>query len=117
MSEERHIDTNELLDHLCWKFAWEGDRFYPPRETARECVRARYEEDKTHFGEELEREVGQHGRAWDTAVDFFETLQAEGYDPVMRARRYVERDDILTEESLPEDWEWLEESRYRGEVS
>lgn len=112
MDEEQHINTDELLDWLCWERATTGERFFPPRETANECLDELCGDLR---GEEYEyahgKEYGQHGRAWVEAVEFFHRLQGEGYDPVERAERHIRESDL----DLPGiDWEWLRESRAKA---
>lgn len=124
---EHDYSADEFLDWLCWMFATEGERFYPPKETAWECVEAlmgtfedTYEDDTELMLKVLESyhwEEGQHGRAWMTATMFFDDAYRWGFDPVMRTERHIEeaREDGL--DDLPDvDWEWLRESGYSGDV-
>jgi len=107
-------DAQETLQFLCWKFATDGDRFYPPKETANECCEELDTDDEYVKG----LENGQHGRAWGEAVNFFEKLRVRGYDPVSLAQQ--EQADLRgRSEAYSEElsWEWLADSHYQGEVT
>lgn len=111
--EDTTCSTDEFLDWYCWCVATTGERFYPPSETADECIEWCRDEDDAEVTEYSEGvEHGQHGRAYGDAVEFFTDMKYRGFDPVMRAEREIERarnDDL----DLPDmDWEWLEGSRY-----
>jgi len=121
IEESTSQTTDMTLDWLCWERATSGERFYPPEETAVECVEALTgsDEDVEHaeFDPSLDKEVGQHQRAWLEAVEFFDSLQARGYDPVARVERHIAYSRIIRDLDLPRiDWEWLRESHYGGEV-
>lgn len=114
---ETDYSADEFLDWLCWMWAMSGERFYPPDETAKECieaVRENYEEN--YSGDELERELerayewekGQHSRAYTEAVDKFRDAANWGFDPIERAAR--EHRNLMEEaggEIDPIDWSWL----------
>lgn len=111
LEEEQRTTPDELLDWLCWCFAMDGERFYPPDETAEECLEAFEGNDGDFDVDERRRGVehGQHSRAYMTAVMFFEDLENWGYDPKARAEREIEtsKDDGL---ELPDiDWEWYDD--------
>jgi len=103
---------SELLDWLCWSWATTGERFYPPDETAKECVESIDSDDGSG---ERAWEEGYHSYAYNEAVDRFNDLKSAGYDPVRRAERHIEearKDDL----DLPDiDWEWWEAARTEGE--
>lgn len=104
-NEDTNITPDEALDYLCWTWATQGERFYPPRETAEECVDALLEESDTQqYKEEALKEEGQHMRAFTDALDNFRTLERIGYDPKARAERYAEQspNDISID-----SWDWL----------
>lgn len=95
----------ELVDWLCWSWATTGERFYPPDETAHQCVA---DVDTSDKSEALAWEAGYHSRAYTEAVERFDDLQARGFDPVTRAERHIDeaRNEGL---DLPDiDWEWWE---------
>lgn len=116
VDEDPNLTTDEMLDFLCWAIGKSGERFYPPDETAEECVDELCG-DASH-GEEYEYcrgvEHGQHGRAWTDAVEFYHYLDREGFDPVARAEREVERtverQDLDGPDGLAVDWAWLDAS-------
>jgi len=109
-------DHKETLEWLCWKFAKDGERFYPPDETAEECMGAVEElyEERTEmsYREGFGVEKGQHSRAYTTAVEFFVDMKRKAYDPVEMAENEVERSRENGLDLPGIDWEWLEESRY-----
>lgn len=98
------MDETEIIDWLCWKFAKEGERFYPPEQTAEECAEGWVE---TEYGKGAE--FGKHSRAWTTAVEFFDDLRFRGFDPIKRAIKY-EEENIRKEDYIT--WDWLQESHY-----
>lgn len=115
--------ADEMLDYLCWYFATEGMNFYPPEETAEDCmdsVEDMYEKrSEDDWIESFGWERGQHSRAWTTATEFFVQMDTYGFDPVMRAEREQRRTNAQIEgEGLRDlDWEWLRKcGRYKGEV-
>lgn len=112
MADEPTYTAEEFLDWLCWSRAMDGERFYPPDETAAECIE-HFEESDSEIVEVTERsrgrEYGSHARAYMDAVDFFEDAENWGFDPKARAERYIEeaREDGS---DLPEiDWAWWED--------
>lgn len=103
MDERRHINRDELLDWLCWKRATTAERFYPPDETAEECA-DNWEQELSERA--VGREYGEHNRALLEAVEFFNDMEAEGYDPKARAQRHIEESEL----DLPSiDWTWYEQ--------
>lgn len=115
-SENPTTSDSEMLDWLCWRFAVDAERFFPPDETAQECVEQfDYEDGSLEKAEAVGWEKGQHSRAWTEAVEFFHDLEMRGHDPKERAEREIERsreDDL----DLPEiDWSWYEASGRVGE--
>jgi hypothetical protein len=112
MSDEQDPSAEDVLDWLCWVWASDGDRFYPPGETAQGCVEGL---DEAGNEKKLAREEGYHIRAYVGAVDRFEALEARGFDPVARAERHIE-DAQERELDLPDiDWSWWEASKNSGE--
>lgn len=113
------MTPDEFLDWLCWSIATTGDRFFPPEETAKECMDALYDGSEPISDAELTYrkgvEVGQHSRAWSEAIDMYEQMDARGFDPIERAERYV-RQAREDGHDLPEiDWSWLEGSSLASE--
>lgn len=110
------MTPDEFLDWLCWSTALDGERFFPPRETAGECmdgVGHVYEDNDDMVWEEgLAWEVGQHARAWSDAVELFVSMQRRGFDPVERAERYITRAHRDGQDLSDIGWSWLEASRY-----
>lgn len=117
MSDSDHdYSAEEFLDWLCWMWAQDGERFYPPDETAAECVGAVYENYADEYdGARLRYEIvkayqwekGQHSRAYMEAYDKFQDLENWGFDPVERAAR--EHRDLMERadgEVPPLDWSW-----------
>lgn len=103
MSDGRTAD--EMLDWLCWVLATEGERFYPPDETAEECIDTQGLEDDFQKG----AEYGQHVRAFSTAQERFRDLERHGFNPRERAEREIERarEDGLELEDI--DWGWYDD--------
>lgn len=104
---EQEPDADEMLDWLCWVWATDGERFYPPDETAKECVEA---VEKEGDSEALAWEEGYHSRAYVDAVERFDDLETRGFDPKARAERHIReaRDRDLDLPAI--DWSWLEAS-------
>lgn len=110
LDEDWDTGPDELLDWICLQAAWDGERFYPPQETAEECVetidiKAEYNQGKEH---------GYHNRAWLDALELFEALERKGYDPQGRARRELGRLNDTRDDDVDElivDWEWWTEHR------
>lgn len=107
---DEDLTPDELLDWLCWAWATDGERFYPPDETAHECVEA---VEKNGDGEAHAWEEGYHSRADTEAVERFDDLEARGFDPVKGAERHIEeaRDRGLDLSDI--DWEWWETTQIR----
>lgn len=112
-------EADKFLNWLCWTWAQDGERFYPPDETAEECIEAvrdGYEEEYSGFllSFELTKafswEEGQHARAYDEARFKFKDAENWGFDPVERAARY-HYNEVWTEDNNVEkmDWEWYNE--------
>lgn len=121
MTDEHESDTDtdldELLNWLCWTHATTGERFYPPDETARECIDALSNEtDSPRHEKKYAQEYGQHGRAWGDAIEFFDDLYGHGLDPVYRANYYVEQARAEGDDLSRIDWAWLEDSHYDGPI-
>lgn len=113
MSDEPDYSEREALEYLCWSNATSAERFFPPEETAIECMAAHsevYEEhDDMDYDEGLAWEMGQHGRALSDAAEFFDDLVVRGFDPVRMAEQHIEdaREEGL--DGLPDiDWDWLQ---------
>lgn len=109
---DKDQNVEELVNWLCWSWATDGERFYPPDETARECVD---EVEKTGDNTARAWEEGYHSRAYTEAVERFEDLKARGFDPVERTERHLEeaRNRGL---DLPDiDWEWWETTQDQEE--
>ena len=91
-------DAEETLQWLCWCYATSAERFYPPKESAKQClegfdVDSDFERGKHH---------GTHIRALNEADDFFRKLELCGFDPQAMAER-----ECKTNQRLPEiDWSW-----------
>lgn len=79
-------DMDDLLNWLCWSWATDGERFYPPDETVHECVKniEKADDETAQAWEE-----GYHARAYADAVERFEDLEARGFDPVERTKKHV----------------------------
>lgn len=118
MNEDKPDNTaDEFLNWLCWMWATSGDRFYPPDETADECIEGvieNYEERYDGFLlslkllEAREWERGQHARAYTEAVSRFKDAHHWGFSPMERAAR--EHRDLMERadgEVDPIDWSWL----------
>lgn len=112
------MDTTEreMLEYLCWKYAHMGSRFYPPDETAEECIEALFSDDGA-IDTQVGIESGKHSRAYTDALEFFDTLQKRGFDPVQMTLDYIE--DTRKSEGVDLagiDWTFLRESYYEGEL-
>lgn len=111
LNEDPERTADEMLDWLCWSFYYTGERFFPPEETAEECIEAakedgRWDEEEHEYREGME--YGKHGRAWSESVEFYDQMVSRGFDPVRRTHRHIEESEL----DLPEadDWEWLPEN-------
>jgi len=120
--EDPSVSLDEFVNWYCWRIATSGERFYPPDETAEECIahfEAEQEESEAINVTDISRgqEYGEHARAWTNAVEFFSDMAKHGFDPVARAEKYVES---TQDGDCPEldgiDWEWLAESHYTNYV-
>lgn len=105
-------DPDEFVSWLCWMWAQDGERFYPPDETAMECLEALSDDDTNAIEHDVmyEREYAEHCRAYTEAVSKFRDASMWGFDPIERAAR--EHRDLLNraehaEEIGPIDWTWL----------
>lgn len=118
MSEDKPDNTaDEFLNWLCWMWAQDGERFYPPKETAAECIENVKENYEDHYDdlkldlklvEAYQWEVGQHSRAYTEAVSKFRDAHDWGFSPMERAAR--EHRDLMERadgEVDPIDWSWL----------
>lgn len=90
-------------------WAEDGERFYPPKETAWECVEHQMEqyEDALALIRAYEWEYGQHSRACGEAHAKFKDLESWGFDPVELAAR--EHRDLMEDANgkvEPLDWSW-----------
>jgi len=95
-------EAGDLLDWLCWMWAQEGERFYPPDETAQEMAIGRGDvTDEFDCG----MLYGTHTRAYTTAVERFMDLENRGFDPRERAEHHIEDSDL---DLPPTDWSWWE---------
>lgn len=95
------LSTEEMLDHLCWCIAVDGENFYPPNESAEKCL----SDIENPSEENIQYEQGYHTAHWLSAVDRFEKLEVEGFNPKGRAERHIRSNDL----DLPEpDWEWYD---------
>lgn len=112
VDEDTTVDADGMLDWLCWAWAMDGERFYPPDETASECTDALMEERDSDDRQSIyEQEFAEHCRAYTEAVEKFNDLQCRGFDPIARAERHIEEARANGLEGLPDiDWEWAEES-------
>lgn len=133
------MTNDELLDRLCWLHASDAERFFPPDETADECIEHFEEameegitsETQTFDGDEYVSydneakirvtdksrgsEYGAHGRALNNAVRFFKELENAGLDPKARAERY-NKESIPEDEEVPDlDWTWYEATPRLGQ--
>ena len=95
--------VDDLMNWLCWCWATDGERFYPPDETAHECIEniEKADDETAQAWEE-----GYHSRAYTEAVERFENLKARGFDPVERTEKHLEQacDRGLDLQDI--DWEW-----------
>lgn len=104
--------TDEFLDWLFWTWADTGQDSWPPEEFAWTCVEADmdyYEEtfDDPNLTFKLFKVYSyEYGRACQNnlhANTLFRDAKSFGFNPVGRAERYVEEND------LPElNWDWYE---------
>lgn len=101
--------ADELLDWLSWSYAQDGQRFWPPDDTAGECVE-NFDLNPDSF--EAGVEHGKHCRAWLDATEFMNQLEKRGADPMERAAReqralYKHSDT----EQTALDWTWYTGTR------
>lgn len=116
LQEDTELTTDGLLDWLCWIWAGDGERFYPPDETARECMEEIYGEMEEWPHEKYGIEKGQHSRAYNTAVGRYHDLEQRGFDPRGRAEREIRR-ARANGLDLPElDWTWYDENPRLGDT-
>jgi len=103
MTDDRSPD--EILDWLCWVWATEAERFYPPEESAEECIEQWDVDDvdERSRGEEY----GYHTAMFWTAQTRFEDLRTFGLNPKERAKREIERSREQGFELEDIDWSWL----------
>lgn len=77
--------SERQLDQMCWKLVSSRNRFYPPDETANECVEALDDTD----GTQQAKEHGYHAGmfiAYDDAIDM---LYLQGVNVLGRANRHT----------------------------
>jgi len=103
-------DAEEMLDWLCWNWAKDGERFYPPKETAKECVENIEPADEV---EGIAFEEGYHVRAYIEVVQRFEDLETRGFDPEERAKRHIRESRQRGLDLSDIDWSWWKDSRYK----
>lgn len=97
-------EADEYLDRMCWLMADNAQNFWPIEETAQNCVDSIYD-DSEDIEVQMAKERSSHSRAVIESARYFDDLVTHGYDPVMRAKRYVREDDL----DLPElGFEWYE---------
>jgi len=114
-------ESEDFLNWLCWMWAQDGERFYPPEETAVECVdavRDEYEENysgymlTTKLAQAYQWEVGQHSRAYTEAVTRFRDCARRDFAPIERAAR--EQHDLRKKADddydKQIDWSWLKDN-------
>lgn len=106
---ERH------LDFILWKAADNGQRFYPPKETAWDCFEAYIPNYEERFDDPLltfklflayHWELGQHSRSVLDAMNRIEQAEKINLNPIERiARRHREmmKEGMVNE---PLDWTW-----------
>lgn len=101
--------ADEFLDQLCWMWARDGERFYPPEQTARECMEgAEIDVGTPEWNQAFNREYGEHSRAYIEATMKFEDALHWGFDPIERAAR--EHRDLMERATVkidPIDWSFL----------
>lgn len=101
------------LDFLCWSLAMDAADFYPPKETAAECMGAlpddRYTAGTVEEAEAFGWEYGQHSRVVAEAANRFKEMEERGLDPRGRAEREVERSREEGLDVADLDWAWYEE--------
>lgn len=120
IDEDTDKSADEMLDWFCWSYATLGERFYPPEETAAECVEA-LSENHLGSGETDEMTVwkyhgaynyeeGQHYRVLLEANEFYRDMETFGFDPKGRAKREVHRarENGLDNVAMP-SFDWLNE--------
>ena len=104
--------VDDLINWLCWCWATDGERFYPPDGTAQECL-----ENIEKANDETAQawEKGYHARAYTEAMERFEDLKARGFDPVGRTEKRLEqvRDRGLNIQDI--DCEWWKAARDQEE--
>lgn len=107
---DRDRSPDELLDWLCWENAMTAERFYPPDETAAQCIGDVESDENPVSDREIGSEEGYHRASWLSAVAFFEDLERLGYDPRARTEREIENAaDRGLDISTP-DWTWYDET-------
>lgn len=107
---DRDLPPDELLDWACWYFATQAENFYPPRETAQRCIDSFEDSDRLDVDERTRGiEFGQHQRAVDEVVSFYETLERYGYNPRQRAEREIERCRNKGWDIPSVDWTWYDD--------
>lgn len=87
-SESEATISEKLLDYLCWQMLFEREHWYPPEETAAECVEA-MESDDTDLDTDESYEMGYHVGMYLAYDDVIEALYAMGIDVRARANRYI----------------------------
>jgi hypothetical protein len=111
MSDEPDPNPEEFVNWLCWMWAQDGERFYPPEETARECTEEWVEGDESLDKQRVYlKEYGQHARAYSEAVSKFRDAKRRGFNPVecaAREQHKLRQQSDEYNESL--DWSWLKD--------
>lgn len=87
--------AEEVLDWICWSLVVDADTWYPPDETAEECIEAlrEGEPDDVEVKEQYER--GYHAGSFLAAEDLAWTIVGKfGVDVYARAERHREESDL-----------------------
>lgn len=117
---EQVLTVDEYLDRLCWLVGSRCDRFYPPDETAQECIESFEEtaaenEDVSPPDEaDIGNEYGYHTASFIHGAELFQDMYTYGFDPKERAQRDIERaveEHDLDGDALAIDWTWWDDYR------
>lgn len=110
-------EPQEVLEKIALDLALTAQNFFPPKETAENCMHG----DEEYYGS-VERynyvlgvENGEHSRAVTEASFVYEKMYEAGYDPVELAENELQRtrDEGLDLDDV--DWSWLYMSRLSSE--